>query len=86
MVNSKVPWTLASEDFTLERVAALKGDATVAVIIPAKNEAATIGSVLESVLNSLSSAITRMTTPPSSLIITARAWCDSKEVPEKAPR
>ena len=49
MVNSKVPWTLASEDFTLERVAALKGDATVAVIIPAKNEAATIGSVLESV-------------------------------------
>jgi glucosyl-3-phosphoglycerate synthase len=50
MVNSKVPWTLASEDFTLERVAALKGDATVAVIIPAKNEAATIGSVLESVL------------------------------------
>jgi glucosyl-3-phosphoglycerate synthase len=50
MVNSKVPWTLASEAFTLERVAALKGDTTVAVIIPAKNEAATIGSVLDSVL------------------------------------
>lgn len=50
MVNSKVPWTLASEAFTLERVAALKGDTTVAVIIPAKNEAASIGSVLDSVL------------------------------------
>jgi glucosyl-3-phosphoglycerate synthase len=50
MVNSKVPWTLASKAFTLERVAALKGDTTVAVIIAAKNEAASIGSVLDSVL------------------------------------
>jgi glucosyl-3-phosphoglycerate synthase len=50
MANSPVPWTLASEAFRLERVSALKGDATVAVIIPAKNEAATIGAVLDTVL------------------------------------
>jgi len=50
MANSPVPWTLAGDVFTLERVAALKGDATIAVIIPAKNEAATIGAVLDTVL------------------------------------
>ena len=50
MVNSPVPWTLASEAFRLERVAALKGDSSVAVVIPAKNEAATIGAVLDTVL------------------------------------
>jgi glucosyl-3-phosphoglycerate synthase len=50
MANSPVPWTLASEAFRLERVATLKGDTTVAVIIPAKNEAATIGAVLDTVL------------------------------------
>jgi glucosyl-3-phosphoglycerate synthase len=50
MANSPVPWTLASDAYRLERVAALKGDTTVAVIIPAKNEAATIGAVLDTVL------------------------------------
>ena len=50
MVNPPVPWTLASEAFRLERVAALKGDSSVAVVIPAKNEAATIGAVLDTVL------------------------------------
>jgi len=50
MVNPPVPWTLASEAFRLERVAALKGDTSVAVVIPAKNEAATIGAVLDTVL------------------------------------
>lgn len=50
MVNPDAPWTLASESFTHERVAALKGETTVAVIIPAKNEAATIGAVLDTVL------------------------------------
>ena len=50
MVNSPVPWTLKSEAFRLERVAALKGDTTVAVVIPARNEAATIGAVLDTVL------------------------------------
>ena len=33
----------------LERVSALKGDTTVAVIVPAKDEATTIGSVLDMV-------------------------------------
>ncbi|MHB8378513.1 MAG: glucosyl-3-phosphoglycerate synthase [Acidimicrobiales bacterium] len=50
MANSPVPWTLASEAFRLERVTRLKGDISVAVIIPAKNEAATIGAVLDTVL------------------------------------
>jgi glucosyl-3-phosphoglycerate synthase len=49
MISSEVPWTLAREPFTLERVAELKGDATVSLIIPAKNEAATIGAVLDTV-------------------------------------
>jgi glucosyl-3-phosphoglycerate synthase len=49
MISSEVPWTLAREPFALERVAELKGDATVAVIIPARNEAATIGAVLDTV-------------------------------------
>jgi glucosyl-3-phosphoglycerate synthase len=50
MIGSEVPWTLAREPFTLERVTELKGDVTVAVIIPARNEAATIGTVLDTVL------------------------------------
>jgi len=50
MISGDVPWTLARESFTLERVAALKGDATVAVIVPAKDEATTIGAVLDSVM------------------------------------
>jgi glucosyl-3-phosphoglycerate synthase len=49
MMSNQVPWTLASESFTLEHVAALKKNTTVAVVIPAKNEAATIGSVLDTV-------------------------------------
>jgi glucosyl-3-phosphoglycerate synthase len=49
MMSSEVPWTLARQPFVLERVAELKGDATVAVIIPARNEAATIGAVLDTV-------------------------------------
>jgi glucosyl-3-phosphoglycerate synthase len=46
---ANVPWTLTREGYTLERVSALKGDATVAVIVPAKDEATTIGSVLDMV-------------------------------------
>lgn len=49
MTPANVPWTLARESYTLERVSALKGDTTVAVIVPAKDEAATIGSVLDMV-------------------------------------
>jgi glucosyl-3-phosphoglycerate synthase len=49
MINSEVPWTLAREPFDLEGVAELKDATTVAVIIPARNEAATIGAVLDTV-------------------------------------
>jgi glucosyl-3-phosphoglycerate synthase len=47
MIRSEVPWTLAREPFTLEHVGELKSDTTVSVIIPARNEAATIGAVLD---------------------------------------
>ncbi|HEY5110822.1 MAG TPA: glucosyl-3-phosphoglycerate synthase [Acidimicrobiales bacterium] len=49
MISVEVPWTLARESFTLERVASAKGDESVVVVIPAKNEAATIGAVLDAV-------------------------------------
>lgn len=48
-MNANVPWTLARESYALERVSALKGDTTVAVIVPARDEATTIGSVLDMV-------------------------------------
>jgi glucosyl-3-phosphoglycerate synthase len=50
VISSEVPWTLARETFTLERVSEAKTAETVAVIIPAKDEAATIGAVLDTVL------------------------------------
>jgi len=49
MTNANVPWTLGRDGYTLEQVSALKGDTTVAVIVPAKDEASTIGSVLDMV-------------------------------------
>lgn len=49
MTNADVPWTLTRESFTLERVSELKGDASVAVIVPAQDEATTIGAVLDTV-------------------------------------
>lgn len=49
MIHANVPWTLAREKYTLEHVSALKGDTTVAVVVPAKDEATTIGSVLDMV-------------------------------------
>jgi glucosyl-3-phosphoglycerate synthase len=49
MTSAEVPWTLQREAFSLENVSQLKGTTTVAVIIPAKNEAATIGAVLDTV-------------------------------------
>ncbi|MGH3732142.1 MAG: glucosyl-3-phosphoglycerate synthase [Acidimicrobiales bacterium] len=49
MTNADVPWTLARESYSLDRVSTLKGETTVAVIVPAKNEATTIGSVLDMV-------------------------------------
>lgn len=47
MKTSNVPWTLNREDFDLARVVMLKASTSIAVIIPAQNEAATIGAVLE---------------------------------------
>jgi glucosyl-3-phosphoglycerate synthase len=44
-----VPWTLSREDFSLEKVTRLKAATTVAVIVPAKNESATVGTVLDAV-------------------------------------
>jgi glucosyl-3-phosphoglycerate synthase len=49
MTTQNVPWTLPRESYTLDRVSALKGDTTVAVIVPARDEATTIGSVLDMV-------------------------------------
>jgi glucosyl-3-phosphoglycerate synthase len=49
MTHSDVPWTLGSDDFDLARVAMLKQSTSIAIVIPAKNEAATIGAVLEAV-------------------------------------
>jgi glucosyl-3-phosphoglycerate synthase len=50
MNTGEVPWTLRRDDFTLERVAALKRGSSVAVIVPARDEAATIGAVLDTVM------------------------------------
>lgn len=49
MKPDDVPWTLHREDFDLGRVVAAKGDTRVAVVIPARDEASTIGGVLDAV-------------------------------------
>ncbi len=49
MTGADIPWTLTREAFTLERVVELKANTSVAVIVPASNEASTIGAVLDSV-------------------------------------
>ena len=48
----EVPWTLTREDFEEERVTELARMTSITVVIPAKDEAATIGSVIEAVLTS----------------------------------
>jgi glucosyl-3-phosphoglycerate synthase len=47
--STETPWTLGRDDFNLDRVVAMKANTTVAVVIPAKNEAATVGGVLDAV-------------------------------------
>jgi len=47
------PHTYWEDDFTLERVLELKGDKTIAVIIPTLNEEATIGNVLANIPRNL---------------------------------
>ncbi len=49
MTSADVPWTLSRDAFDLERVRRLKATTSVAVVIPAKSEAATIGAVLDAV-------------------------------------
>jgi len=49
MTSADAPWTLSREAFALEGVIDLKGDVSVAVIVPAANEASTIGAVLDAV-------------------------------------
>ena len=44
------PRTLSRDAFTLEHVLARKGATTVAVVVPARNEAATIGAVIDAAL------------------------------------
>ena len=44
-----IPWTLGYDDFSLERVLEMKGATSIAVVIPAQNEATTIGVVLDAV-------------------------------------
>lgn len=50
--ESDVPWTLERDTFDFERVVAMKGSSSIAVVIPAQNEAATIGAVLDAVRQS----------------------------------
>ena len=50
MSSPDVPWTLNREEFNLERVVSMKSGTTVAVVVPARNESATVGAVLDAVL------------------------------------
>jgi glucosyl-3-phosphoglycerate synthase len=47
--NPDAPWTLDRDQFDLAKVMALKSATTLSVIVPAQNEAATIGAVLDAV-------------------------------------
>jgi len=49
MSHHDVPWTFTSEEFDLRRVLEMASSTSITVIIPAKNEAATIGAVLDAV-------------------------------------
>lgn len=49
MKRVDTPWTLSADDFDLATVENLRRGHSVAVIIPAKNEAATIGAVIDAV-------------------------------------
>lgn len=50
MSNADVPWTLSRDEFDLDHVTSLKGDTSIAVVVPARNESATVGAVLDAVL------------------------------------
>lgn len=49
MKNADAPWTLADIDFDMATVRELRRDQRIAVVVPAQNEAATIGGVIDAV-------------------------------------
>jgi glucosyl-3-phosphoglycerate synthase len=49
VTHHDAPWTLTSDEYDLDRVLAEAASTSITVIIPAKNEAATIGAVLDAV-------------------------------------
>jgi glucosyl-3-phosphoglycerate synthase len=49
MSPNETPWTLKAEDYDFQAVLRAKASTSVSVLIPARNEAATIGPVLEAV-------------------------------------
>ena len=49
MTSPNVPWTLGADEFDLQLVMELKMSRSVAVIVPAQNESATVGAVLDAV-------------------------------------
>lgn len=49
MDNTNAPWTVSRDDFDLANVISLRQGRRLCAIIPAKNEAATIGAVIDSV-------------------------------------
>lgn len=44
------PWTLPSAAYSVDRVRAARGDASIAVVIPVRDEESTIGDVIDAVL------------------------------------
>jgi glucosyl-3-phosphoglycerate synthase len=50
MRSSAAPWTLHSGDFDLDQVRKLRQSVTTSLIIPARDEAATIGAVIDAAL------------------------------------
>lgn len=55
MVDVDAPWTLDRDDFSRDSFHDRRGTTTIAVIVPARNEAATIGAVLDAVLDGVAS-------------------------------
>jgi glucosyl-3-phosphoglycerate synthase len=49
VTTSNAPWTLGRDDVDLARVRAGKGPTSVGVVVPAQNEAGTVGAVLDAV-------------------------------------
>jgi glucosyl-3-phosphoglycerate synthase len=49
-VDPDAPWTVPSAAYSLDRVRAARGDASVAVVVPVRDEESTIGDVIDAVL------------------------------------